>query len=137
MPKVYRGKDAKILIRGTEVGRAQSASVEIATNPETLWEIGSYLPTDVVLGNMEITGSIEKVTMDIPRFQLLSLAVPSGSPPTLTEFDLVFRVGTEAGAPLVSLTGCVVETGSLEIPVDGWISEAIDFRAKNITLTTV
>lgn len=133
---VYRGKDAKILIDEQQVGLAQSASVDVDTGMETLYEIGNPNPVANEPSSLEITGSIERIIGDA---ELFKKAVPSysGGKYTLTTFSLVFKASEGEGAPLISLTNCVAESGSFEIPVDDWLTESIDFRATSITVTTV
>jgi len=133
MPTYYRGKDATlyVVVGGTEtrIGYAQSASVEINPNPERLFEVGSPLAVGIEMGNVEISGSISRIWMDNFMLQKLGMTTPA-----LSAFDLVFKIGTEEDAPAISLTGCVVSTGSIDIPQDGWIMGDIDFMAKSYTL---
>jgi len=132
----YRGIDAEIILDGTTVAVAQSASVEVAAASEAAYEIGSSFPVDIRSGNVEITGSLEKIGVRDPRFQFLTLG-PDPATTTLAEFTLEFKLGKESGAPRFRATGCKFETGGVDIPQDGWITETMDFRAKSYELTTV
>ena len=125
---VYKGWNAKIYKDGVQVGYADSASVEIATNLEGFYEIGSRQPTDLVEGNEEVTGSFSKAWIDT---NYLSLVTSSGS---LTEFDLAFKIGTSG--PTVYCYDCKFERGALDIPQDGFLKEDYDFRAKSIALVS-
>lgn len=133
---VYRGKDAKIIIDGVTVALAQSASVEVSTGLESLYEIGNPNPVVQELGEVEITGSLERIIGDASLF---GKAIPKsqGGKMVLTTFSVVFKASDASGAPMVSLTNCMAESGSIEIPVDDWLTESIDFRATSITLLTV
>jgi len=65
--------------------------------------------------------------------------MPSTGAPnvTLSEFTLSYKAANVAGAPLIKLTGCKITTGGIDVPQDGWISQTVDFVAKNYELTTV
>jgi len=121
---VYRGWNAKIYKDGTLLGYAQSVTFDIENNLEAYYEIGSRTPVDLVEGNQEVTGTIERLWVDTT---LLSLV--SGS--TLTEFTIDVYVGTMK----VKMEGCKTETGSIDVPQDGEIRGSYDFRAKSITVS--
>ena len=121
---VLKGWNAEIYYEGTKIGFAESASVEIATGVEPYYEIGSRLPKELVPGNQEVTGSISKAWINT---DYLALVVPSG---TLTSFTLAFKAST--AGPTVYAYGCVFETGSLDIPQDGFLTEDYDFRATSV-----
>jgi len=127
---VYKGWNAKIYKDGLEIGLAESASVEIATNLEPFYEMGSRYAVELKEGNEEITGSISKAWIDTNYLDLL--LVPEGES-TLTDFDLCFEI---AGANSICLYAydCKFEKGSLDIPQDGFLKEDYDFRAESIAL---
>lgn len=126
MPSVYKGWNAKILKDGTEIGYAESASVEIATGVEAYYEIGSRAPATIVPGNQEVTGSLSRAWINK---DYLALIVGTGS---LTLFELVFKADNATGAPWIYCYDCLFETGSVDIPQDGFLTEDYDFRAKSI-----
>lgn len=128
--QVFKGWKAKILIDGNEIGYAESVSVEISTGVEPYYEIGSRSPATIVEGNEEITGSISKAWINTDYLTLCTGATG------LTFFDLVFKAGEASGAPWVYLYDCKFETGSLDIPQDGFLTEDYDFRATKIELQT-
>lgn len=139
MVKVYRGKDAAIIVGGTTIARAQSASIEVSTGLEAAYEIGSPMPKNLEQGNVEISGSLEGIVIDSPPHQLLSLGIETDSSGnvTLKEWDMEFRAGNVSGAPVVRVTGCKADTGTLDIPQDGWLTESVDFHALTYQLTSV
>jgi len=122
---VYKGWNAKIYKEGVLIGYCDSASVDIATGLDPYYEIGSRTPSYLTEGNQEITGSISKAWIDI---NYLNLVIGTGS---LTEFDLTFKAYT-SGAPWIYLYDCKFESGSLDIPQDGVLTESYDFRAKTV-----
>lgn len=122
---VYKGWNAKIYLDGVQIGYADSASVEITTNLEAFYEIGSRQPIDLSEGNEEVTGSFSKAWIDK---NYLSLVTSEGA---LTEFDLCFEV---VSGPKVYCYNCKFERGALDIPQDGFLKEDYDFRAKSIAL---
>jgi len=122
---VYKGWNAQIIKDGVVIGKADSASVEIATNLEAYYEIGSRVPTDLIAGNQEVTGSISKAWIDT---NYLSLVTGSGS---LSEFNLYFKI---VNGPTIYCYNCKFERGAVDIPQDGWLKEDYDFRAKSVAL---
>jgi len=141
---IYKGWNAKILIcpkfgesaacsvigDWEEVGCSESVSVDITANLESYYCIGNKEAYAVIPGNLEITGSISKAWIDEFLLQLLIGAHPGG----LQTFNLIFRAGTDANAPWIKLTNCRLESGTLDIPQDGWLMEDYDFRAESISV---
>jgi len=125
---LYKGWNCKIYRSdlGVQIGYADSASVDIATNLEPYYEIGSRTPADLIAGNQEVTGSISKAWIDTNYLQLVT------GTSSLTEFDLCFEVGSMK----VYVYDCKFEKGSLDIPQDGFLKEDYDFRGKSIGLVS-
>ena len=129
MGVIYKGWNAKIFIDDIEIGCAESASVDVATNMENYYCIGNRFPFAVMPGNFEITGSISHAWVNIHYLNLL-LGIPAGS--LGDPFTLVFKASVDVGAPMVYLYNCRFEKGSLDIPQDGVLKESYDFRAESI-----
>lgn len=135
--RVFKGWNAKIFIRTgggawAEVGFADSVSLEIATNVEPYYGIGSRQPETLVEGNEEITGSLSRAWVNK---DYLSLLGAGGN--ALTEFDLVFQAGATtgaSGAPWIYVYNCKFETGSVDVPQDGFLTEDYDFRAMSVDI---
>jgi len=125
---VYKGWNAKIYKDGMQVGYSDSASIEIATNLEAFYQLGSRMPVELSEGNEEVTGSFSKAWIDKNYLILVS---PGNT--VLTEFDLCFTLGTGPDV-YVYCYDCKFEKGSLDIPQDGFLKEDYDFRAKTVTL---
>lgn len=128
---VFKGWNAKILYAGSEVGYAESASVEIATGLEPYYQIGSRQPATLIAGNEEVTGTISKAWINT---NYLALVAPAAAG-ALSEFTLVFKASTASGAPWVYCYKCKFETGALDIPQDGFLTEDYDFRATTVGFT--
>lgn len=142
MATVYKGWNAKILIcpklgesaacsivaDWEEIGCCESVSVDITANLESYYYIGNKTPYAIIPGNLEITGSLSKAWVHVKLLQILIGAHPGG----LTSFNLIFRAGEDASAPWIKLTGCRLESGTIDIPQDGWLMEDYDFRAESI-----
>lgn len=127
MPEnVFKGWKAKILINGNEIGNCDAVSLEITTGVEPYYGIGSREPVTLVEGNEEITGTMSKVWVNKTYLNLCTGATG------LTFFDLIFKAGEAAGSPWVYVYDCKFETGSLDIPQDGFLTEDYDFRAMSI-----
>jgi len=127
----FRGWMAKVYKDGVLLGYCQSVTVDVASNLEPYYEIGSRTPVSLIEGNQEVTGTLERLWVDTTLLNLVS------GTSTLDEFTLVFYASTATGSPKITLTGCKAESGSIDIPQDGELTESIDFRAKNITVETV
>ena len=121
----YKGWNAKIYKDGLLIWHCDSASVEIATNLEAYYEIGSRVPTDLVAGNQEVTGSLSKAWVNKDYLQLVA------GTGTLSEFDLCFEV---ENGPKIYCYDCKFERGAVDIPQDGWLKEDFDFRAKSVAV---
>lgn len=136
--RVFKGWNARIYIRrGTlaweQVGFCESVSLEIATGVEPYYGIGQRVPETLVEGNEEITGSMSRAWVNVDYLTLLGAG---GT--TLTRFDLVFQAGAVTGAgapaPWVYVYDCKFETGSVDIPQDGFLTEDYDFRAISVAV---
>jgi len=125
----YKGWNAKIYKEGVEIGYAESASVDIATNLEAFYQMGARQPVELKEGNEEVTGSISKAWIDSNYLKLVS---PGGSN-ALTDFTLCFAVGTSPSVQ-VYCYNCKFEKGALDIPQDGFLKEDYDFRALTIAI---
>jgi len=129
MGTVYKGWNAKLFIDDLEIACAESASVDVASNMDAYYCIGSRFAFSIMPGNFEITGSITHAWVNIYYLSLLGLSDPTAMPP---KFKMVFKASTEVGAPMVYLYNCMFEKGSLDIPNDGVLKESYDFRAESI-----
>ena len=132
--RVFKGWNARIFVRTgagawQQVGQADSVSIEIATGVEPYYGIGTRIPETLVEGNEEITGSMSRAWVNVDYLALLGAGGLA-----LTAFDLVFQAGVVAGVPgpWIYVYDCKFETGSLDIPQDGFLTEDYDFRAISI-----
>lgn len=127
MGTIYKGWNAKIYIGGLEIGCCESASIDVNQNLERYYCIGNRDAYATVPGNLEITGSISRAWINC---YYLNLVI--GSNGTIPQFDLVFKASTETGAPWIYCYNCRFETGSIDIPQDGVLTEDYDFIAESI-----
>lgn len=132
--RVFKGWNAKIFVRvgadaWQEVGQAESVTLEIATGVEPYYGIGSRQPETLVEGNEEITGTMSRAWVNVDYLTLLGAGGNA-----LTAFDLVFQAGATVGnvGPWVYVYDCKFETGSIDVPQDGFLTEDYDFRALSI-----
>lgn len=138
--RIFKGWNAKIYIRTAagawqQVGKADAVSLEVSTGVEPYYGIGSRQPETLVEGNEEITGSLSRAWVNVDYLALLGAGGVA-----LTEFDLVFQAGVTAGFPVgeqpwVYVYNCKFETGTVDIPQDGFLTEDYDFRAMSIHTT--
>ena len=126
---IYKGWNATLyygqLTPYTQIGYAESASVEITSNVEPWFSLGSRITTDIAEGNEEITGSLSKAWID--KGYLMMLTGAAG----LTEFNLCFTVST---AMKLYCYNCKFSRGSIDIPQDGFLKEDYDFIPKSIAV---
>lgn len=132
---VFKGKDAKIVYNGTTLGNVDSASVDIARGVETYYEVGSGAPAEIVEGNVEITGSLSRAWLDTTLAELIGTDTTTA----LSAFTLVLKASTTADGttPQITVGGCKVESGTIDITQDGYVMGDVDFVGKTYTLTTV
>jgi len=137
--KVFKGWNAGIYIRlgagaWQKIGFAEAVSLEISTGVEPYYGIGSRQPETLVEGNEEITGSMSRAWVNIDYLALLGAGGNA-----LTTFDLVFKAGAttseSAPAPWVYVYNCKFETGTVDVPQDGFLTEDYDFRAMSVHVT--
>jgi len=123
MPAI-KGWRARILIDGTEVGTAESASVDIDVALDEYFVIGKRQPYTIIEGAQTISGTLDKLWVDTQMLQLIG----GGVTPQLTEFDLTVMHTT--GSPRIDIYNCKPETLSFDIPADGFVTESLDFRGE-------
>lgn len=124
---VHKGWNAKLWKDGVQVGYADSASVEINSNLEGFFELGSRHAVALAEGNEGISGSFSKAWIDTNYLNLVS------SERELTEFDLCFTIG-QGPDIYVYCYDCKFERGALDIPQDGFLKEDYDFLAMTISI---
>ena len=115
---VVKGWQAAVYKDGTAIGRATGVTIDISRNPERVYEFDSQDPVEVVTGNREISVTIEKFWVDTTYLDLLTA---SGS---ISSFTLLAYKQVASGEPYIQLD-CYVESGSIEIPQDGFLTESI------------
>lgn len=130
---VYKGWRAFILWNKKggssydQVGYSESVTVDVATGLEPYYQHGGRRPVDLQEGNEEITGSISRAWVDNDLLNLLSPGGYDGTG-TMVEFALYCYLDY-IGAPWMYIYGCKLESGSFDIPQDGFIMNDVDFRA--------
>ena len=120
-----KGWKGVIKVDGSDVVRVESATIDISRNLDSYYEIGSHQPTELLEGNEEITGTINRAWIDL---DMLDLILTAGG--DLTEFTLYLSMGTDTNSPYVYLYNCKLEGSSLDAPQDSVWMNNVDFRAK-------
>jgi len=133
--KVYKGRDASIIVNGTTIGVAESATAEITTNVEPYWEIGEKYPAALMEGNIEITGDITRAVIDTNLLNFITDATTKEFG-VLTTFDVLIRLGpVGSGLPAIYVEDCLPEGESIDVPQDGVVSETFTYRGTKPVLT--
>jgi len=127
---VFKGFRAKILVSNSEVGRAQSVTVDLTNNVDTAFEIGRKNPAAIIEGPREITGTIERFWVDM---WLATLFLPKSDQAALPTFNILMQPNKDDASQPGSLIigGVIAEGGSFEVTVDGISADSLDFRAAN------
>ncbi len=116
---------------GTKLGYCDSVSVSINANLDPFYEIGTRTPVDLVVGQEEVTGSLERAWIDNT---ILALVEPNAFVAgILPSFTLVFYAD-QPGTAQVALSGCKLENAGVELTPDGITLQSSDFRAKTASL---
>lgn len=136
---VFKGFKAKILVSGSEVGRAQSVTVDINNNVDTAYEIGRKNPAAIIEGPREMTGTIERFWVDM---WLSTLFLPQSAQASLPTFNILLQPDKTNNSQPGSLIlgGVISENGHYSITQDGITADSLDFRAADyswIGLTTI
>lgn len=137
----YKGWKAFIQIADTsealvDLGYSESVTVDVATGLEPYYQHGSRrpvlptatAPSGLSTGNEEITGSISRAWINNGLLELLAPGTVAASV-VLQEFVLYCYIDPTGTAPWMYLYGCKLESGSFDIPQDGFIMNDVDFRA--------
>jgi len=123
----YHGWEAKIYKDAVLIGYATSITVDVTPNIDGVFELGSRLVQEWKPGNLEISGTLERLWIDGAYLD----DVKADSP---TEYTIECKLTDSAGVTqTATLTGVVFTSFSGEIPEDGLVTESIDFSAKDIS----
>jgi hypothetical protein len=122
MADAIKGTECKITFAGSVLGYADSVSISIDTGASKKHEIGDRVPKVIKAGLMDVTGSLSRAYVDTT---LLQRASGTGDLPT---FDII------ASGPngQIKVSGCMVTSWSLDLPLDDWVMDSIDFTAKQV-----
>lgn len=127
--RIYKGWNAKLLQNSTEIGYAESVTVDISTGAEAYFELGAATAKEIVAGNVEISGTIDRAWVDTKL--LVLIGSPRGS---LGEFSIKVSVA-DTTPNVLTVTGCKPEAVSFDIPQDGFLTHSFDFIAKDFSIT--
>lgn len=120
---VYRGWNAKLYIQGQEVGYVTDVSIDIDTGLDPYFAAGKRVVETFIPGQLEITGSFSRAFINTTYLALVSSL-------TIQSFDMRLSIDNKN----IWLYGCRLESGSLDVPQDGIITEDYDFVASSIVV---
>lgn len=132
--ETYKGWYAKLYKDTVEVADCRNVSFEVNRNTEVYQRIGVATPLDHAVGTYEITGSMEVTWYDNSYVQLIQ-----DTNGKLTEFELKVQIGDVAtsGKPVITLSGVVLKSVSMDITPDDPLTQKVEFVAKSISLSTL
>jgi hypothetical protein len=122
----YKGWNVKVYKDGTEIGFATSCTIDISQEVEAVYILGSRDIKDLVIGNREITASVEGFYISDEWLDLLK-----GTPST---FDLKAQVSSTL---YILLKDCYLESESFDFSQDGFLRRSADIRAKDFKTYTI
>lgn len=94
--------------------------------------MGNAVAAEVVAGNVEVTGTIDRCWLDTKLLKLMGLAAPHAAP-VISTFDII--VSITDGTQKLQVISASPETISFDVPQDGWITHSFDFIARDFTIT--
>jgi len=130
MTKSYKGANAKIYIKEISAtypcAYAESASVDIASNLESAYTLGSSRAATVTAGNEDISGTLSGYWVDTEFMHFMQRDACSQM---TNDFSLRFysNVCNAASAPYLYLWGCRADGLSFDFSQDGFLMHDLDF----------
>jgi len=130
MTKSYKGVNAKIYIPEVDsvypCAYAESASVDIASNIEGAYTLGSGAAATMTAGNIEISGTLSGYWIDTEFIQLMQRDACWAMS---QEFTMLFYSNQcqASGAPYMRVTGCKADGLSFDFSQDGFLMHDLDF----------
>lgn len=130
MTKSYKGVNARVYMPSVDnaypVAYAESASVDITTNLETAFTLGSARAQTVSAGNVDISGSLSGYWIDTEFLKLLGRDSCYALENTFT-LQLYTSYCDAGGAPYLYLYGCKADGLSFDLSQDGFLMHDLDF----------
>jgi len=145
-----KGWKGIIKIANTSSGLANASNVGATEMPITLgnsvestYIIGSRTPTDLVEGNIELTGTVKKqfnnsaiCYVDGVNDKTLHEAAGLGTSGNLSTWAIKISPNGADSNPSIYLWDCKFGGWSLEMSQDGIIAESAEFTAKTVNIST-
>ncbi len=135
MSNSYKGVNAKVFIPEVDAvypcAYAESASVDIASNIEAAFTLGSAAPATRSAGNLDISGTLSGYWIDTEFVELLERDACWA---LLQTFSMLFysnTCGVSPNAPYLKLTGCKADGLSFDFSQDGFLMHDLDFICTN------
>lgn len=126
------------------VGRATGIEIRITTDLEAFHEIGTRRPTDLVPGNINISGHVDRAYINGSLLRLL-MGRLAGDGPNEDSFPLELqpqfnmivtlhdpRAGNETEATRLTISSVRFDDWVVKVPEDDFILENITFKALRI-----
>ncbi len=130
---VYKGHEGEIKkltdTSTTTTAYVTSFSVENAPNVDPVYEMGSRNPTKFKKGNEEITGSFDKMYVNTDW-------IDDAHTDTIVSYKFEGIVDTAAGSLTLTLSEVTLTNWSFDLPEDDFITESVDFQAKNMSTSS-
>ncbi len=130
---IYKGWNAKLMLESPpgstqqEVGVVESVTVDITAATEGYYELGDAKPVEIVPGNVEISGTVDRAWIDSDLLDLIDAA------PAISEFGL--SISIEDTNQILNVISAKPESASFDVPQDGFIMHSFDFIARDFEIT--
>jgi len=109
----------------TKVGYAESATMDIDTPVDEYLVVGEFQPKDISEGPAVLSGSLTEAWVTTDRLSLVYGPLGAGQ----TKWNIYAYENVSGQNVYVWAYHCLIESLSLDIPADGFLTSAIDFRA--------
>jgi len=120
------------------VGYGRGVSLAQAGGIEALHVMSQRTPKELLEGDVELTGSIDRCFID--RDMVGKVLSPNADDELaeLPEFTIyLYPLGEEAGKPVFTLTGCKFSDWSLDVSQDAVVAESVTFLFTGISAGVV
>jgi len=131
MPTVIKGWKAEIWSTATaggqtlyKIGYAESATVDIDSAVDEFLAVGEWSPVAIAEGPRILTGTLSEAWVDNTH-----VAFIYGDVTTHEQFKWQLYVYNTTNNLYIWAYDCLIESLSLDIPADGFLTQDVDFRA--------
>lgn len=113
----------------TVVALCRGISFTVETNTEAVFELGSRTNKEYKRGNLEITGTIDRLIFDNRFFSNVDADHP------VERTIVCYASGSDGTTMTITLSGVVFTSWDFDMPAEDYITESVEFTARDITFS--